>query len=85
MKFITFVKEIVTSRSGVSSKRVCGLLGWLVCLGVLIFCTIKVVQAPEMIDMIILAIMGLLGIDSVTGIWKVDKKVIKNKDKQEEE
>ena len=74
MKFITFVKEIVMSQSGVSSKRVCGLLGWITCLGVLIFCTIKVVQAPEMIDMIILAIMGLLGIDSVTGIWKGPKK-----------
>ena len=70
MKFIAFIKEIVTSRSGISSKRVCGLLGWLVCLGVLIYCTIKVIQAPTMIDIMVIAVMGLLGIDSVTGIWK---------------
>lgn len=41
MKFISFLKDVVTSQSGISSKRVC----------------------------------GLLGIDSVTGIWKkFDKK-----------
>ena len=70
MKFITFIKEIVTSQSGISSKRVCGLLGWLICLGVLIYCTIANIQAPTMIDITIMAILGLLGIDSVTSIWK---------------
>ena len=70
MKFFAFVKEIITSHSGISSKRVCGLLGWLVCLGVLIYCTVQTIQAPTMIDLTIIAVMGLLGIDSITGIWK---------------
>lgn len=70
MKFITFIKQMVTSHSGISSKRVCGVVGWFVCLGVLIYCAINVIQAPLMIDTVLLCCMGLLGIDSVTGIWK---------------
>lgn len=70
MKFIQFLKEVVTSQSGVSSKRVCGLLGWVVCLLIMAYCTIKVIQAPMMIDTVLWCCMGLLGIDSITGIWK---------------
>lgn len=91
MKFITFLRQALTSHSGVSSKRLCGVIGWFVCLGVLIYCAINVIQAPLMIDTVLLCCMGLLGIDSVTGIWKnlvimkeTIKRIInklKNKDK----
>ena len=64
------LKQIITSHSGVSSKRVCGVLGFLVISFVLIYCTICNIQAPEMIDTFIYAVSLLLGIDSVTGIWK---------------
>lgn len=74
MKFIQFLKEVVTSQSGVSSKRVCGLSGWIVCLLIMIYCTIMVIQAPQMIDTVLWCCMGLLGIDSITGIWKNFKK-----------
>lgn len=70
MTFIQFIKQIITSHSGISSKRICGVLGWFVCLGVLIYCSILSIQAPLMIDTVLLCCMGLLGIDSVTGIWK---------------
>lgn len=70
MKFIHFLKDVVTSQSGVSSKRVCGLAGWIVCLLVMVYCTVEVIQAPLMIDTVLWCCMGLLGIDSVTGIWK---------------
>lgn len=73
MKFTTFLREMVTSESGISSKRICGVIGWFVCLGILIYCTIISSQAPLMIDAVLLSIMGLLGIDSVTGIWKKPK------------
>lgn len=69
-KLITFIKQIITSHSGISSKRVCGVLGFIVIIFVLIFCTINGMQAPEMIDTFIYAICLLLGIDSITGIWK---------------
>lgn len=65
-----FLKQIITSHSGISSKRVCGVLGFLAILFVLMYCTIMGVQAPLMIDTFIYAICLLLGIDSVTGIWK---------------
>ena len=58
------------SHSGVSSKRVCGIIGFAVTVFVLLYCTILEVQAPIMIETFIYAICLLLGIDSVTGIWK---------------
>ncbi|WP_373101841.1 hypothetical protein [Bacteroides caccae] len=59
-----------TSHSGISSKRVCGVIGWFVAVAVLIYCTIMCIQAPLMIDTFLICVMALLGIDSVTGIWK---------------
>lgn len=70
-----FISKIFQSRSGVSSKRVCGFLGWLVCIGICIYCTICAIPAPEIVDMLFICSSSLLGIDSVTGIWK---KEIKN-------
>lgn len=65
-----YIKLMITSHSGISSKRVCGVLGFLVIAFVLIYCTIQGIQAPLMMDTFIYAICLLLGIDSVTGIWK---------------
>lgn len=61
---------MITSHSGISSKRVCGVLGFLVTTFVIIFCTISNIQAPLIMDTFIWAVCMLLGIDSVTGIWK---------------
>ena len=58
------------SHSGVSSKRVRGIIGFAVTVFVLLYCTILEVQAPIMIETFIYAICLLLGIDSVTGIFK---------------
>ena len=58
------------SHSGVSSKRVCGIIGFAVTVFVLLYCTIFEIQAPMMIETFIYAICLLLGIDSVTGIFK---------------
>ncbi len=65
-----FIKQIFNSHSGVSSKRICGVIGWLICMGVLIYCTINSIQAPIIMDTVLWCCIGLLGIDSVTGIWK---------------
>lgn len=53
-----------------SSKRACGILGFIsvICIGV--YCTINKVQAPLITDSILLASTALLGVDSVTGIFK---------------
>lgn len=69
-KLIEFLKNIVVAHSGISSKRVCGVLGWLTCIGILIYCTINVIQAPVMLETFLIACTALLGVDSITGIWK---------------
>lgn len=79
MKLISFIKLIFTSHSGISSKRICGVLGWFAGIGVLIYCTFSKTQAPLMIDTFLLCVMGLLGIDSVTSVFKNNK--INNNDK----
>lgn len=66
----SILKQIIMSHSGVSSKRVCGIIGFAVTVFVLLYCTILEVQAPMMIETFIYAICLLLGIDSVTGIFK---------------
>lgn len=69
-KIKEFLKLIVTAHSGISSKRVCGILGFLVIIFVIIFCTISTIQAPVILETFIWAVCMLLGIDSVTGIFK---------------
>lgn len=53
------------SRSGVSSKRVAGFLGWLVCLFVVLYCTILCIQAPMIAEVLFYCSSGLLGIDAI--------------------
>lgn len=66
-----WLREILSAASGrLSSKRVFGGLGFLACIGVLIYCTVKVIQAPDMVDIMLISCMGLLGVDSVANIWK---------------
>lgn len=77
MEFMKHLKETLSAPSGIlSSKRVCGVIGWLVIIGIMIYCAISGSQAPLMIDTFMLCCMGLLGIDSVTGIWKKNADTI---------
>lgn len=69
-----YLRLMITSHSGISSKRVCGVLGFLVIMFVIVFCTIAQIQAPIIIETFIWAVCMLLGIDSITGIWKNFKK-----------
>ena len=70
MQIVNFLKQLITAHTGISSKRVCGVVGFTVVIGVLIYCTINVVQAPTIIEPFMYVICALLGIDSITGIWK---------------
>lgn len=69
-----YLRLMITSHSGISSKRVCGVLGFLVIMFSVIFCTVTGVQAPVILETFIWAVCALLGIDSITGIWKDIKK-----------
>ena len=66
----SFIAKIFKSHSGVSSKRVCGVLGFVVCICIASYCTIYSTEAPKITDTILLCCMGLLSVDSVTGVWR---------------
>lgn len=69
-----YIKLMITAHSGISSKRVCGVLGFLTIMFILIFCAIAETQAPLITDTFIWAVCMLLGLDSITGIWKKPNK-----------
>lgn len=55
---------------GISSKRVCGILGWITCLGLLIAGFITKIEIPQYAELIGILSASLLGLDSITGIWQ---------------
>lgn len=69
-----YIISILSSAMGsLSSKRLCGIIGWLICIGILIFCTITKIQAPDAFEVTIITSSGLLGLDTITNIWKKPK------------
>ena len=50
---------------GLSSKRVCGFLGWIVIMFCCIWCVIKGTDAPDFITELIIGCASLLGVDSI--------------------
>ena len=62
-----------TAGSGVSSKRINGTIGWLTCVGIAIYCTILVIQAPIFVEALLWGSAALLGVDTVTKIWRKPK------------
>lgn len=60
-----FLIKMLTNGSGVSSKRVCGAIGFLVICYVVIYCTMTGTSAPALIDTFIYCVVTLLGLDSV--------------------
>lgn len=68
-RILRFLKLMLTAHSGISSKRVCGTIGFLVIIFQLIYCTVTQIQAPDITEVFIYADCALLGIDSITGIF----------------
>lgn len=60
-----FLIKIITAHSGISSKRVCGVVGFFVTIFILVYCTVYSVQAPLLTEPFIYAVCMLLGIDSI--------------------
>lgn len=54
---------------GFSSKRICGVLGWCVCIGILISAFVSQKQVPDYGELVAVLSTSLLGLDSVTSIW----------------
>lgn len=64
-----FIRQIFESKSGVSSKRIFGSIGWVSCIIAAGYCTYKCEQAPVIVSEILYCSATLLGLDSITGIW----------------
>ena len=65
------LRTIFIANSGdLSSKRVCGVFGILIVSCIAIGCTIAGTQAPLIVTDLLYAATALLGVDSVTNIWK---------------
>lgn len=70
MKLIKWIKDMLDADSSISSKRFCGVLGWIIVLFVLVWCTVTVTEAPTMVETAMYVIAGLLGIDKISDIFK---------------
>ena len=67
-----FARLMFTSESGISSKRVSGFTGLLVFIGIIIYCTLHNQEAPVITDTLAICSTALLGIETVTSIWRKD-------------
>lgn len=65
-----FIRKIFESKSEVSSKRVCGFIGWIVCNILVIYCSITNKEAPDIAEILMFCSLSLLGLDSITSIFK---------------
>ena len=79
-KLKEYIILMITSHSGISSKRVCGVLGFLTIMFAVIFCTVTGTQTPLIVGTFIWAVCMLLGLDSVTDIWKTKQDVNKGRE-----
>lgn len=68
----TFIIQMLSSgiTHRISSKRVCGVIGWIVIMILIITSTIYGFQIPPLADSFLFCCMGLIGIESVTSIWR---------------
>ena len=64
-KKISLITIFQKNSGGLSSKRVCGFLGWIVIMFCCIWCVIKGTNAPDFIADLIIGCASLLGVDSI--------------------
>lgn len=63
---ISLITLFQKNSGGLSSKRVCGVIGWLVTMFCFIWCVIKDVNAPDFATELIIGCISLLGVDSIS-------------------
>ncbi len=74
-KAIEYFRQIFTGPDGrISSKRVCGVAGWMVVLWISIHCTINQTQAPDITEYVTIVSASLMGIGVFENYnWKKTK------------
>lgn len=83
MKHSEFWVQLFTGNKAISSKRVCGFVGWIVSVFICLWCTFSNIEAPQIADMLFICSTSLLGVEAITSIFhkSVDDK--NNKDNKE--
>lgn len=69
MKFREFFLKALESNSGVSSKRLCGFIGFMFCIVAIAYLCITGKEAPTILEMFLFCSVSLLGLDSIVGIF----------------
>lgn len=68
---MSWLKETLSAANGqLSSKRICGAIGFVASVALATYCTIKIIQAPTIVDSLLYGSIALLGTDAVASIWK---------------
>lgn len=80
MKFTEFWIQLFTGHRAISSKRVCGFVGWMVSVFICLWCTFTHVEAPQIADMLFICSTSLLGVEAITSVFHKSVKDNKNKD-----
>lgn len=65
LKAFNFFKLMFVNGSGVSIKRLTGFIGWITCIFIVIYCTIVMIQAPLIAELLFYCSTALLGLDTV--------------------
>ena len=71
---ISWITMFLANSGGISSKRVAGLLGWLVSLVLFVLAFFSGKEVPEFGDYVIITSTSLLGVDSLTGIFTKENR-----------
>lgn len=65
MRFSRFLREIFTAQSGISSKRVCGVVGWLFIIGWITYYIVIKGEMPDILETFVICTIILLGVDMI--------------------
>lgn len=65
MRFSEFMRKMMTSQSGISSKRMCGFLGWVSCIVWISYYVFTKRDIPGIVEIFIMSTVALLGLDTI--------------------
>lgn len=74
-----------TSEGRVSSKRACGVGGWVCALWVMIHCTLEHSEAPEITEVIVIVSASLMGIGVIEPYFQSKKRARHDRTEREHE
>lgn len=80
----TLFKQLITSGSRVSSKRAMGIIGWITCIIITLWCTFTDSEAPQITEYLFICSTSLLGISVVTNAFSRHPIIPDNSNKNNE-